>query len=311
MVPPEPSQSVFMPASAGAGAISDLSMLMIAGATLLLLVVMVLLVRGAVTGPAPLKPLRWLIGGGLVLPVTVLTLLLVHSLRISSALAHDPQMHGVDVQVIARRWWWEFRYRHPDGSEPIVLANELHLPLDRTAVLSLASHDVIHSFWVPALAGKVDAVPGVMTQLVVHATQPGRVRGQCAEYCGTQHSNMGLEVVVETPEQFQAWLLHQAEPAIEPADASARRGQQVFLAGGCATCHTIRGTAAAGALGPDLTHVASRRRLAAATLDNDSGSLIAWVHDAQHLKPGNLMPSMPITNVEDARALAAYLGSLR
>jgi cytochrome c oxidase subunit II len=300
-----------MPASAGAGAISNLTVLMIAGATLLFLLVMVLLARGAVTGPASLKPSRWLIGGGLVLPVTVLTMLLMHSLRISSALSHDPEMQGVDAQVIARRWWWEFRYRHPDGGESIVLANELHLPLNRALVLTLESHDVIHSFWVPALAGKVDAVPGVTGRLVIHATQAGRLRGQCAEYCGTQHANMGLEVVVETPEQFRVWLLHQAEPAIEPADAATRRGQQVFFEGGCATCHAIRGTSAAGVLAPDLTHVASRRRLAAATLDNDPGSLIAWVHDAQHLKPGNLMPSMPFTNAEDARALAAYLGSLR
>jgi cytochrome c oxidase subunit 2 len=219
-------------------------------------------------------------------------------------------VQGLDVEVIARRWWWEFRIRDPDGSGSITLANELHLPLDGTAVLTFTSNDVIHSFWVPALAGKVDVVPGAPVRLLIHATQAGRVRGQCAEYCGTQHANMGMEVVVETPDQFRNWLRNQANPAMDPADALSRHGQNVFLEGGCATCHAIRGTSAAGVLGPDLTHVASRRRIAAATLDNDPGSLMAWVHDAQHLKPGSLMPTMPITSGEDARALAIYLGNL-
>jgi cytochrome c oxidase subunit 2 len=272
---------------------------------------MVLLVRGARSGPVPVKASHWLVGGGLAMPVIVLTLLLVHGLRISSALSHEPQVKDLEVQVIARRWWWEFRYRNPDDGNPVVLANELHLPLDRAAVLDFTSNDVIHSFWVPSLAGKVDVIPGTPTRLVIHATQPGRVRGQCAEYCGTQHANMGLEVVVETPAQFRTWLLNQAAPAAEPSDALARRGQQAFVDGGCGACHTVRGTSAAGVLGPDLTHVASRRRLAAATLDNAAGPLIAWVHDAQGLKPGSLMPSMPVSSGEESRALAAYLGSLQ
>jgi cytochrome c oxidase subunit 2 len=309
-VSPEPSQSVFVPASAGTDVISGLAVQMIVGASLLFLLVIVLLAHGAKGKPQPVKPSRWLVGGGLALPVMVLSILLVHSLRIGSSLAHAPEMKGLEVEVVARRWWWEFRYVNPDGGEDVVLANELHLPLDSAAELTFASNDVIHSFWVPALAGKVDVIPGTRTHLVIHATQPGRVRGQCAEYCGTQHANMGMEVVIETPEQFRMWLINQAKPAVEPADALAVRGRDVFLEAGCSACHAIRGTSAAGVLGPDLTHVASRRRIAAATLDNNPGSLIAWVHDAQHLKPGNLMPSMPITNGEDARALATYLRSL-
>jgi cytochrome c oxidase subunit 2 len=309
--PTSPSQSVLAPASYSAGAISDLTIAMVVGAVLLFLLVMVLLVRGARAGPSPVNPLLWLVGGGLVLPGVVLTLLLAQGVRIGAAHSHESDMKGLEVQVIARRWWWELRYRHSDGEGSVALANELHLPLDRAAVLTFASGDVIHSFWVPALAGKVDVVPGVRTRLLVHATEPGRFRGQCAEYCGTQHANMGLEVVVETPEQFHTWLLNQARPAVQSADALVLRGQQIFLQSGCPACHSIRGTSAGGVLGPDLTHVASRRRLASATLDNNWGSLIAWVHDAQHLKPGNLMPSMPISNAEDARALVAWLGSLQ
>jgi cytochrome c oxidase subunit 2 len=301
---------MFATASDGAGVISNLTFLLTGGAAVLFLLVMVLLDRAIRVGPQPVKPLRWLVGGGLLLPCVVLSMLLVHSLRTSAGLSHDPQMKDLEVQVIARRWWWEFRYRNPDDGESIVLANELHLPMDSAAELTFASNDVIHSFWVPSLAGKVDVIPGTPTSLVIHATQPGRLRGQCAEYCGTQHANMGLEVVVETPEQFRLWLQNQAKPAAEPVDALAQRGQEAFIQGGCGTCHTIRGTSAAGALGPDLTHVAGRRALAASTLANDPASLIAWIHGAQHLKPGNLMPSMPLTDSETAHALAAYLGSL-
>jgi cytochrome c oxidase subunit II len=301
---------MFATASDGAGVISNLTFLLTGGAAVLFLLVMVLLVRAIRIGPRPVNPSRWLVGGGLVLPCAVLSMLLVHSLRTGASLSHEPQMKDLEVQVIARRWWWEFRYRNPDGGESIVLANELHLPMDSAAELTFASNDVIHSFWVPSLAGKVDVIPGTPTSLAIHATQPGRLRGQCAEYCGTQHANMGLEVVVETPEQFGLWLQNQAKPAAEPVDALAQRGQEAFIDGGCGTCHTIRGTSAAGVLGPDLTHVASRRALAASTLANDPASLIAWIHDAQHLKPGNLMPSMPLTDSETAHALAAYLGSL-
>jgi cytochrome c oxidase subunit 2 len=310
MAPPPPAQSMFAIASDGAEVISHLGLLLIWGSAGLFLLVMFLLVRVVQAGPRPVKPSRWLIGGGLVLPFTVLSLLLVHSLRISDALSHDPEMKGLEVQVVARRWWWEFRYRNPEGGQSIVLANELHLPLDCAAVLTFSSDDVIHSFWVPALGGKVDVIPGAPTRLVVHATQTGRLRGQCAEYCGTQHANMGLEVVVETPDQFRLWLLNQAKPAAVPDDPLKLHGQRTFLDSGCGSCHTIRGTGAAGVLGPDLTHVASRRGLAAATLANETGALIAWIHEAQHIKPGSLMPSMPVMSSESTRALAAYLGSL-
>ena len=305
------SQSVLDTASLGTNLINDLSVWLIVGAALLLMLVMVLLVRGAWSGPVPVNSRVWIVAGGLVMPVVVLAALLVQGVRVGSALAHEPGVQGMEVEVIARRWWWEFRYRDPHGVEQVVLANELHLPLDCTAVLTLASNDVIHSFWVPALAGKVDVIPGQTHRLIVHASRTGRFRGQCAEYCGTQHANMALEVVVESPLEFRDWLHHQATPAADAADPTTQRGQQVFMASGCGSCHSVRGTSATGRLGPDLTHVAGRRMLAAATLHNDASSLVSWIRHAQHLKPGSLMPSLshPMDD-EDMRALAAYLGSL-
>jgi cytochrome c oxidase subunit 2 len=304
-------QSVLATASDGARLIGDLTIALTIGAVLVFLLVMVLLARGVRSRPTPVNARRWIVGGGLVFPGVVLTVLLVEGVRIGEALSHNPDLEGMEVEVIAHRWWWELRYRSPLGVEQVVLANELHLPADCAVVLNLTTQDVIHSFWVPALGGKVDMIPGHRNQLAIHATQPGRYRGQCAEYCGTQHSNMALEVVVESPEAFRTWLLNQAAPAVAAADPQRQRGQQVFVENGCSSCHTIRGIGAAGALGPDLTHLASRRMLAAATLPNNAASLIAWILDAQHLKPGNLMPSMPAPEQpEDLHALAAYLGSL-
>jgi cytochrome c oxidase subunit II len=303
------AQSVFEPASPGAHLIDDLTLALFAGGAVLFILVMALLLRTVWSKPSQIDVRRWLVVGGVVLPVVVLTVLLVQGLRVGAGLSHDPDLKAMEIEVIARRWWWEFRYRAPDGKGWVVLANELHLPVDCAATLTLISGDVIHSFWVPALAGKVDVIPGHRNKLVVHASRAGRFRGQCAEYCGTQHANMALEVVVESPQEFREWQLNQARPASAPTDALAQRGQQSFEQYGCATCHTIRGTTAAGSLGPDLTHVASRRLLAAATLDNDPASLAEWIRSAQHLKPGNLMPSMPVDD-DALNAIATYLAGL-
>lgn len=303
-------QSVLAPASTAAQSIGQLTIGLFIGAALVFVLVMALLACGLRRAPVAVNGRRWIILGGLVLPCLALAAVLVSGLRIGVALSHSPAPGALEIEVIARRWWWELRYRDPDGGEHVVLANELHLPLDGAAMLTFTSGDVIHSFWVPALGGKVDVIPGQTNHLVVHPVRVGRYRGQCAEYCGTQHAGMGLEVVVESPAQFRAWLLNQARPAAQPTEALARRGAQLFIEAGCGTCHAIRGTTAAGQLGPDLTHLASRRQLAAATLDNGSGSLQQWIRSAQHLKPGSLMPSLP-RNEEELAALAAYLGELR
>jgi cytochrome c oxidase subunit 2 len=307
---PEVPQSVMAPASTAAQLIDQLTMGLFIGGTLVFLLVMVLLMRGLQGAPVAVNGRRWIILGGLVLPGLALAAVLVSGLRIGVALSHSPAMGALEVEVIARRWWWELRYRDPYGGEQVVLANELHLPLDSAAVLTFTSRDVIHSFWVPALGGKVDVIPGQTNRLVVHPVQSGRFRGQCAEYCGTQHAGMGLEVVVESPARFRDWLRNQASPAAEPSGSVARRGGQLFIEAGCGSCHAIRGTIAAGQLGPDLTHVASRRQIASAMLDNDSVSLQQWIRSAQHLKPGNLMPSLP-REKDELAALATYLGALR
>jgi cytochrome c oxidase subunit 2 len=202
------------------------------------------------------------------------------------------------------------RYESPDGNGAVVLANELRLPANCMVELRLRTTDVIHSFWVPALAGKVDMIPGRENRLLIDARHEGVYRAQCAEYCGTQHARMALEVIVTSPEAFRQWLAREARPAAEPSDSLRGRGRDLFLAGGCGTCHTIRGTGASGTLGPDLTHVGNRRTLAAGTLRNHVGTMAAWIVGAQTLKPGSLMPSMPVYSGEELQAVAAYLSGL-
>ena len=199
--------------------------------------------------------------------------------------------------------------RCPGGS--VVAANEIHLSLGTVADLVLTSPDVIHSFWVPSLGGKVDMVPGRINRLALRADRAGAYRGQCAEYCGTQHAQMALVVGVDTPQAFAAWLLAEAATAEAPTTPQGTRGLDAFHVQGCGGCHTIRGTGALGRLGPDLTHVASRRTLAAGTLPNDAATLRVWIADGHLLKPGNLMPSYRHLDGETLDALTAYLASLR
>ena len=180
------------------------------------------------------------------------------------------------IEVEGRQWWWEVRYPDARGGS-VVAANEIHISLGTAVELILTSPDVIHSFWVPSLGGKVDMVPGRVNRLALRADRAGVYRGQCAEYCGAQHAQMALVVVAETPEAFAAWLLAEAAPARAPTTPQARAGTRRIPVQGCGGCHTIRGTAALGRLGPDLTHVASRRTLAAGTLANDAATLRAWI----------------------------------
>jgi cytochrome c oxidase subunit 2 len=169
---------------------------------------------------------------------------------------------------------------------------------------------VIHSFWVPSLAGKVDMIPGHRNRLVLRADEPGVHRGQCAEYCGGQHALMAIFVVVQSEADFQRWRVHQAREAAEPADEFLARGRAAFMRGGCAECHTVRGTEARGDLGPDLTHVGSRRSLAAGVLHNHVGTMAGWIAGTQAIKPGSLMPDSRAYDGAELRALAAWLKSL-
>jgi cytochrome c oxidase subunit 2 len=213
------------------------------------------------------------------------------------------------VKVTAHQWWWEVRYDAATPSDVVTTANELHLPVGRTVKVELESADVIHSFWVPNLHGKTDLIPGHTAVTRLQADRPGTYWGQCAEFCGLQHANMRLVVVAEPEEVYQRWLETQRKPAADPDTDSRKRGQQVFLKGSCVLCHAIGGTAANARVGPDLTHVASRPRIAAGTLPNTRGHLGGWVADAQAVKPGVRMPVNPLP-ADDLRALLDYLEGL-
>jgi len=247
--------------------------------------------------------------GGLAFPVVVLSVLLVYGLGLTRHLTEDPRPGEMRVRVTGEMWWWRVAYLDDQGREILQDANEVHIPAGRPVVLELESADVIHSFWVPQLGGKEDMIPGRRNLLRLQADAPGSYGGQCAEYCGGPHALMGLVVVAHAPAEFEAWRARQARPAV-PAAGDAR-GAEVFAASGCGACHTVRGTAANGLAGPDLTHVGSRRTLGAGILPNNRGSLAGWIADSQGIKPGNRMPSYPVLSGEDLRAVAGYLESLK
>lgn len=310
-------QSALHPAGPDAAIITQLTWLLFGGGLVIFLGVMLLLAL-SLRGGRPAGTLLWIAGGGIALPVAVLSALLLFSTWRSGQLSTRTSQDALHVSVTARMWWWEVRYRDPASGRDIVLANELHVPVGRKVYVGLSAADVIHSFWVPALGGKMDAMPGRVNGLVLHADRPGVHRGQCAEYCGEQHAKMALHVVAESQQDFDAWLAAQARPAAPPAgDALLERGRAAFLAQRCNACHAIRGVtegtdnAGEGTLGPDLTHVGSRRYLAAGTLPNHAGALAGWIAGAQAVKPGARMPSFERIDGASLSALAAYLEHLK
>jgi cytochrome c oxidase subunit 2 len=244
--------------------------------------------------------------------VTVVTLLAmtVASVAAGRGLTSPSGPGAVTVDVIGHQWWWDFQYRDVTPSDIVASPNELHIPVGVPVVLNVMSRDVIHSFWVPNLHGKRDLIPGQVTRTWIQADAPGVYRGQCAEFCGHQHANMALIVVAEPMAQFREWLQQQRRPAPEPSSDLQRRGREVFLQSPCASCHTIRGTDAGSRFGPELTHVASRRTIAAGTLPNTRGHLAEWIADAQAIKPGSRMPSNVVA-AADLQALLSYVRSLR
>nr|WP_233741628.1 cytochrome c oxidase subunit II [Agrobacterium vitis] len=214
------------------------------------------------------------------------------------------------VRVKARQWWWQITYQGADQRPAFLIANELHIPVNRDVRLELESLDVIHSLWIPSLAGKLDMIPGRKNIITIRATRPGIYRGQCAEFCGLQHSHMAFVVVAEEEPAYRQWYAAQATPATEPKVAEAAAGKAVFMNKPCAACHTIRGTLATGTSGPDLTHIASRRTIGAGLLETTRGSLAAWIADPQTLKPGNNMPLVPLTS-DELRQISAYMEELK
>lgn len=248
---------------------------------------------------------------------TILLLaLLAASVFTDRAIAQLPLANALHIELTGYQWWWAARYDDADASRIFTTANELHVPVGRPVIVSLAGADVIHSFWVPRLGGKTDMIPGRRNFMRLQADAPGTYGGQCAEYCGGPHALMGLVVVAHAPDDYAAWLARQSRPAAVVPSAQGplaliEQGRNVFAASGCAACHTIRGTEANGLAGPDLTHVGSRQTLGAGILPNNQGTMAGWISDSQSLKPGNRMPSYAVLSGQDVRAVAAYLESLK
>jgi cytochrome c oxidase subunit 2 len=274
--------------------------------------------RGTLTSHLPydaVEDRRWIVVGGFAIPVVILATIFVLTLKTMAAFPMgDDEQHATAarIRVTGHQWWWEVEYLEGDRvQDTVVGANEIHIPAGTPIDIELRSHDVIHSFWVPRLHGKVDLVPGVVNRIRIQADQTGVYRGQCAEYCGAQHAHMILYVVAHTRDGYEQWLRHARQPSVEPADAVAMRGQQLFMQKQCVLCHTINGTVAHGHVGPDLTHVGARIGIAANTRPNDVASLEAWVTHAQSLKPMSQMPNITAFNGVELRSLVTYLRSLQ
>jgi cytochrome c oxidase subunit 2 len=265
--------------------------------------------------PEPVRPARrgggltWIVGGGLILPTLILTVVFVLTVLTQASVAM-PARSALTIQVTGHRWWWEVHYLDSRPDRIAVTANEIHLPVGRPVRVELLSNDVIHSLWIPQLSGKTDLIPGQRNLTWLQADRAGIYRGQCGEYCGTQHARMALTVVAEEPAAFEAWLARQRTPAAAPADSATASGAKVFAASACPLCHTVRGTGAGGAQGPDLTHLAGRHTLGAGLLPNDRGHLLGWVANPQTFKPGSLMPAVPLPPA-DLEAVVSYLQSLK
>jgi cytochrome c oxidase subunit 2 len=243
-----------------------------------------------------------------VAPFVLLLVLAVPTFRDTFWLSTPPR--GSDplaVTVVGHQWWWEFDY----PAYGIVTADEMHVPVDRVVDITLRSADVIHSFWVPALGGKQDAIPGLDLHMWLEADRPGLFPGQCAEFCGLAHSQMRLDVVAESGAAFAAWAAGLQHPVVTPATPQAAEGQRLFLSLGCAACHTIDGTPARGTVGPNLTGLANRRVIVAGTLANDPADLGKWLHDPQRFIPGTVMPPFPNLTPSQLQDLTAYLEGLK
>ncbi len=304
---------VLQSAGDAAHAIETVTWVLFAGGSAIFVGVMLLLAWALRRRAGKVRSRLWIWGGGVAFPAVVLVVLFFWVLPLTPHWKPLPPPGALIVTVKAHMWWWEVRYRDPATGADIVAANEIRIPVGRPVYLALTSADVIHSFWVPQLAGKMDMLPGRMQHLLVNASAPGTWRGQCAEFCGAQHAQMALHVVGLAPPDFEAWLAAQARPAGVPATAALALGRDAFLAQRCNACHTVRGAGAAaeGRLGPDLTHVGSRLHLGAGTLANTPEGRARWLAQVQHIKPGARMPSYDRLDEETLGAIGDWLGSLQ
>jgi cytochrome c oxidase subunit 2 len=316
------ANSALDPHGPSAARLAELWWLMLIFGTIVFIVVVVLLfaalLRGR-RGTSTTVPAsggndvgrNWLAWGGIVMPLIVIGIIFAYSVRTLGLIETPPGQIGLQIQVIGRRWWWEVEY--PD--QGITTANEIHIPVGLPVRIQLESADIIHSFWVPELHGKLDAIPSRINYITLQADRTGIYRGQCAEFCGLQHAHMGFLVIAQSNKDFNDWLNAQQKPAGIPTDQAALAGQRVFLSAGCVFCHTVRGLddkridRSAVDLGPDLTHVSSRLTIAGTRLTETMDDLQNWIVDPQHFKQGSLMPKIPLQQ-QDLQALLAYLETL-
>lgn len=307
-------QSVLAPQGVQAEQIATLAWLLFGfGAAVLAIVIAAVWL--AIAGPERMR--RWLAKEnaivllGIAFPAVTLTALLGYGVwAMRSHLDVTRSDNAVAIEVIGEQWWWRVNYSGADG-KPIASANEIRVPVGIPVDFALKSADVIHSFWVPSLGGKVDMIPGRETRLRLVAQRPGIYRGQCAEYCGGPHALMAFEVIAMPAAEYTAWLRRAAAPAPAPQSDDHERGRSLFIAAGCGACHAVRGTAATGTIGPDLTHIGSRRSVGIDTLPLNHANLKRFITEGQHIKPGNPMPEFRILKPADVDALSAYLLTLK
>jgi cytochrome c oxidase subunit 2 len=252
--------------------------------------------------------LRWIVIGTGV-STAVLFGLVVWTMFTLAAIASSPQPPAFTIEIRAHQWWWEARYLDKTSDRTFLTANELHIPVGSPVQLRLIGDDVIHSFWIPALAGKTDVIPGQTNLAWLEANTVGTYRGQCTEYCGAQHAHMAEFVIADSASDFKAWWDRQLIDAEVPSLETTTRGEAIFLAR-CAACHTVRGTGAGGIVGPDLTHLMSRHTLGAGTVPNEREPLRAWINNAQAVKPGSRMPRLDLSP-QDLDAVTAYVETLK
>jgi cytochrome c oxidase subunit 2 len=319
----EPMQSTFASHGPAAQKIANLSWLMTILFLLITVIMWVLIAwaarrrRGTLAEHAPVDMgggQNWIAIGGLAIPLAILTIIFVLGLNLLAQFPiHGPHHHPIkpEILIIGHQWWWEVQYLSDHADREVTTANEIHIPIDRPVNIELESSDVMHSFWIPALHGKVDLIPGHTNFVRIQASQEGNFAGECAEYCGAEHARMRLLVVAQQPDEYAAWLNQQRKPAAEPSSTAAVAGEQTFLAAACIMCHQIRGTAAGGRVAPDLTHFASRQYIAANSYPNNDAYLEAWITHAQSLKPEAEMPDLTQFNGEQLRNMVAYLRQLK
>jgi cytochrome c oxidase subunit 2 len=306
-------QSALNPAGRGAEEIATLWWWMAGGAAVIWTAVIALAIYAVRAHPEkhdPRKAAFLIIGGGVAFPTLVLLGLLIYGLRLLPRLLEPAPEGSLQVLVAGEQWWWRVFYLRP-GGQAIESANEVHLPVSQPVQFLLESPDVIHSFWVPSLGPKMDMIPGRRTRLTLHPNRTGLYRGACAEYCGASHGLMSFYAVVHEEEEFTRWFAAESEPARPPAGSLEQRGAQLFLAHGCGGCHAVRGTTAVGPMGPDLTHVGSRRSVGAGILPNEPAEFAHWIARTEQVKPGVHMPAFGMLSREELNALAAYLNGLR